>query len=43
MTERYIATSASGAHVVRTNSKAEADGYAVKLRGCVIDTESEAA
>lgn len=43
MNERYIATSAAGEHVVRTNSKAEADAYAVKLRGCVIDAESAAA
>lgn len=38
MSERYIATSASGEHVVRTDSPSTAAGYAAKLRGRVIDT-----
>lgn len=38
MTERYIATSASGEHVIRTANPSTAAGYAAKLRGRVIDT-----
>jgi hypothetical protein len=38
VTERYMATSASGERVVRTDSPSTAAGYAAKLRGRVIDT-----
>ncbi|MEE2814713.1 MAG: hypothetical protein VYC96_03490 [Actinomycetota bacterium] len=38
MTDRYIATSASGEHVIRTANPSTAAGYARKLRGRVIDT-----
>lgn len=41
MSERYVATSASGERVIRTNDKASADHYAALMRGRVIDTESE--
>lgn len=38
MTERYIATSAAGEQIVRTNNASTAAAYASKLRGKVIDT-----
>lgn len=39
--DRYIATSAAGEHVIRTNDKTTADHYAALMRGQVIDTEGE--
>ncbi|WP_417510634.1 hypothetical protein [Microbacterium sp.] len=37
MTERYVATSAAGEHVVRTNDKPTAERYASVLNGEVLD------
>lgn len=37
--ERYIATSARGEHVVRTNSYSEALAFAARLNGLVIDLD----
>lgn len=42
MNERYVATSAAGEPVVRTNSKAAAEAYAARLGGVVVDREEQA-
>lgn len=41
-TDRYIATNRHGHHIIRTNSKREADRYAEQMRGTVIDQEEQA-
>ncbi len=38
--ERYIATSAAGEHVIRTDSEVDAARYADKLGGEVIDRQA---
>lgn len=40
--ERYVATSARGEQVVRTNNLEEAQEWAYRLRGQVIDLQSQA-
>lgn len=41
MRERFVATSARGERVIRTNDKEMAEAYAARLGGVVIDREEE--
>lgn len=42
MTDRYVATTAAGERAITTNSRSEAEQWAARMNGEVIDTEQSA-